>query len=125
MTLNKQLSVFVGLIITNYYPNDDHMKTFCSWVNRSVGIAILDGDRINGLGYMAFDTGNESVSFRKLLGSGTLLGFPAYSGRHYCETWLCEQRFDDPPSAMALVVIAVIIWVPPFSVTRNFRKINA
>ena len=81
--VNKQLSVFVGLIITN-----------------------LDGIG-NGLGYaiILIIVG----FFRELLGSGTLLGFQVIPQAFYDLGYVNNGLMILPP--MALIVIAVIIWV--------------
>jgi Na+-transporting NADH:ubiquinone oxidoreductase subunit D len=101
--VSKQLSVFVGLIITN-----------CILMGRLEAFALankpwesfLDGIG-NGFGYgiiliiVAF--------FRELLGSGTFLGF------HVIPNFLYENGYENnglmilPP--MALIVVACIIWV--------------
>ena len=101
--VNKQLSVFVGLIITN-----------CILMGRLEAFALGNGpwesflDGIgNGVGYalILIIVG----FFRELLGSGTLLGFQvipqALSDLGYANNGLMIL----PP--MALITIAVIIWV--------------
>ena len=101
--VNKQLSVFVGLIITN-----------CILMGRLEAFALVNGpwesflDGIgNGLGYglilviVGF--------FRELLGSGTLLGFQVIPQAFYDFGYVNNGLMILPP--MALIVIAVIIWV--------------
>lgn len=101
--VNKQLSVFVGLIITN-----------CILMGRLEAFALGNGpwesflDGIgNGLGYglilviVGF--------FRELLGSGTLLGFQVIPQAFYDFGYVNNGLMILPP--MALIVIAVIIWV--------------
>lgn len=101
--LNKQLSVFVGLIITN-----------CILMGRLEAFAMtnkpwpsfLDGIG-NGLGYglilviVGF--------FRELLGSGTLLGYQVIPQSFYDAGYVNNGLFILPP--MALILVAVIIWV--------------
>jgi len=104
--ISKQLSVFVGLIITN-----------CIIMGRIEAFALgnkpipsfIDG-LANGLGYgmilivIAF--------FRELLGSGTLLGIPVVP-----ESWYIVRGgfyennglFILPP--MALILAGIIIWI--------------
>lgn len=101
--LNKQLSVFVGLIITN-----------CILMGRLEAFAMtnkpwpsfLDGIG-NGLGYglilviVGF--------FRELFGSGTLLGYQVIPKSFYEAGYTNNGLFILPP--MALILVAVIIWV--------------
>ena len=105
--VSKQLSVFVGLIITN-----------CILMGRLEAFALGNGpwesflDGIgNGLGYGAVLV--AVGFFRELFGSGTLLGFQvipqsfyATDGIHgYVNTGLMIL----PP--MALISVAVLIWI--------------
>lgn len=101
--VNKQLSVFVGLIITN-----------CILMGRLEAFALGNGpwesflDGIgNGLGYglILIIVG----FFRELLGSGTLLGFQVIPQVVYDWGYVNNGLMILPP--MALIVIAVIIWV--------------
>ena len=101
--VNKQLSVFVGLIITN-----------CILMGRLEAFALGNGpwesflDGIgNGLGYaiILIIVG----FFRELLGSGTLLGFQVIPQAFYDLGYVNNGLMILPP--MALIVIAVIIWV--------------
>ena len=101
--VSKQLSVFIGLIITN-----------CILMGRLEAFAMhnrpwpsfLDGIG-NGLGYtivlliVAF--------FRELLGSGTLLGFPVIPQWCYDHGYMNNGLMILPP--MALITVACIIWV--------------
>ncbi|GHT44462.1 Na(+)-translocating NADH-quinone reductase subunit D [Bacteroidia bacterium] len=101
--VNKQLSVFVGLIITN-----------CILMGRLEAFALGNGpwdsflDGIgNGVGYgiilviIGF--------FRELLGSGTLLGHQVVPQVFYDWGYVNNGLMILPP--MALIVVAVIIWV--------------
>lgn len=101
--VNKQLSVFVGLIITN-----------CILMGRLEAFALGNGpwesflDGIgNGLGYglilviVGF--------FRELFGSGTLLGIQVIPQAAYDFGYVNNGLMILPP--MALIVVATIIWV--------------
>ena len=97
------ISVFVGLIITN-----------CILMGRLEAFALGNGpwesflDGIgNGLGYaiILIIVG----FFRELLGSGTLLGFQVIPQAFYDLGYVNNGLMILPP--MALIVIAVIIWV--------------
>ena len=101
--VSVQLSVYVGLIITN-----------CILMGRLEAFALGNGpwesflDGIgNGLGYaiILIIVG----FFRELLGSGTLLGFQVIPQAFYDLGYVNNGLMILPP--MALIVIAVIIWV--------------
>lgn len=101
--VSKQLSVFVGLIITN-----------CILMGRLEAFALGNGpwesflDGIgNGLGYGVILV--IVGFFRELLGSGTLLGFPVIPEACYNFGYVNNGLMILPP--MALIVVAVIIWV--------------
>jgi Na+-transporting NADH:ubiquinone oxidoreductase subunit D len=101
--VSKQLSVFIGLIITN-----------CILMGRLEAFALgnrpwasfLDGVG-NGMGYgiilviIAF--------FRELLGSGTLFGFQVIPQTAYDIGYVNNGLMIMPP--MALICCAVIIWI--------------
>lgn len=98
-----QLSVFIGLIITNCILMG-RLEAFA--MSNKPWPAFLDGIG-NGLGYAAI---LAIVGFvRELLGSGTLLGYKVIPA------WCYEHGYKDnglmilPP--MALIVVACIIWV--------------
>lgn len=101
--VSKQLSVFIGLIITN-----------CILMGRLEAFALGNGpwesflDGIgNGVGYgiilviVGF--------FRELFGSGTLLGMQVIPQFAYDFGYVNNGLMILPP--MALIVVAVIIWV--------------
>jgi Na+-transporting NADH:ubiquinone oxidoreductase subunit D len=101
--VNKQLSVFVGLIITN-----------CILMGRLEAFALANGpwesflDGLgNGLGYGVILV--IIGFFRELLGSGTLLGFQVIPEVFYQWGYVNNGLMILPP--MALIVVAVIIWV--------------
>ena len=101
--VSKQLSVYVGLIITN-----------CIIMGRLEAFALSHGpiesflDGLgNGLGYsliliiVAF--------FRELLGSGTLLGYQVIPQSFYEAGYQNNGLMILPP--MALIVVGIIIWI--------------
>lgn len=101
--VNKQLSVFVGLIVTN-----------CILMGRLEAFALANGpwesflDGIgNGLGYAVLLV--AVAFFRELLGSGTLLGMQVIPQALYEIGYVNNGLMILPP--MALIVVAVIIWV--------------
>ncbi len=102
--ISKELSVFVGLIITNciimgrleaFAMGNGIWKSFLDGIGNSIGYGII-------LIIVAF--------FRELLGSGTLLGYPVleYLG-------IYEFGYENngmmilPP--MALITVGIIIWI--------------
>ena len=101
--IDKQLSVYIGLIITN-----------CIVMGRIAAFALgnkplpslLDG-LANGVGYglilvvVAF--------FRELFGSGTLLGFRIIPESFYAAGYVNNGLVILPP--MALILIGCIIWI--------------
>lgn len=106
--LSKQLSVFIGLIITN-----------CIIMGRFEAFALankpwrsfLDGiGNAAGYGLILIIVG----FFRELLGSGTLLGFKVL-GDPIAKTGLYALGYENNGfmllSPMALIVIGIIIWV--------------
>ena len=101
--VNKQLSVFVGLIITN-----------CILMGRLEAFALGNGpwesflDGVgNGLGYAVILV--IVGFFRELFGSGTLFGVQVIPQVFYDWGYVNNGLMILPP--MALIVIAVIIWV--------------
>jgi len=105
--VSKQLSVFVGLIITN-----------CILMGRLEAFALGNGpwesflDGVgNGLGYGAVLV--AVGFFRELLGSGTLLGFQIIPQSFYATDgihgYVNNGLMILPP--MALISVAVLIWI--------------
>ncbi|NDW17908.1 NADH:ubiquinone reductase (Na(+)-transporting) subunit D [Dysgonomonas sp. 216] len=101
--LNKQLSVFISLILTN-----------CILMGRLEAFALGNGpwpsflDGIgNGLGYAIILA--IVGFFRELLGSGTLLGYQVLPDAFFELGYMNNGLMILPP--MALIVVAVIIWV--------------
>ena len=101
--VSKQLSVFIGLIITNCILMG-RLEAFA--LGNRPWPAFLDGVG-NGIGYgiiliiVAF--------FRELLGSGTLLGYQVVPQSFYDAGYVNNGLMILPP--MALIVVACIIWV--------------
>ena len=110
--VSKELSVYVGLIITN-----------CIVMGRVEAFALqnkpwdsfLDGIG-NGLGYASILV--IIAFFRELLGSGSLLGFQLFNNEYFN---LYEAGYANcglmlfPP--MALIIVGCIIWAH-----RSFKK---
>jgi len=101
--VSKQLSVYVGLIITNCIVMG-RLEAFAMG-NKPIP-SLLDGIG-NGAGYaiiliiVAF--------FRELLGSGTIYGFRVIPQSFYDAGYFNNGLFLTPP--MALIIIGVIIWI--------------
>ncbi|MDO4695703.1 NADH:ubiquinone reductase (Na(+)-transporting) subunit D [Porphyromonas sp.] len=101
--VSKELSVFIGLIITN-----------CILMGRLEAFALGNGpwpsflDGIgNGLGYGVILV--IVGFFRELLGSGTLLGYNVIPQSFYEMGYANNGLMILPP--MALIIVAIIIWV--------------
>lgn len=101
--VSKQLSVFIGLIITN-----------CILMGRLEAFAMANGpwpsflDGVgNGLGYTIILV--IVGFFRELLGSGTLLGYQVVPQCFYDAGYVNNGLMILPP--MALITVACIIWV--------------
>ena len=101
--VSKQLSVYVGLIITN-----------CIIMGRLEAFALSHGpvesfmDGLgNGLGYSLILV--IVAFFRELLGSGTLLGYQIIPQSVYDAGYQNNGLMILPP--MALIVVGVIIWI--------------
>lgn len=101
--VSLQLSVFIGLIITNcilmgrleaFAMGNKPWASFLDGIGNGVGYAIV-------LIIVAF--------FRELLGSGTLLGYQVIPQWCYDHGYMNNGLMILPP--MALIVVACIIWV--------------
>ena len=116
--LSKQLSVFIGLIITNCIIMG-RFEAFA--LGNGVFRSFLDGIG-NALGYgvILIIVG----FFRELLGSGTLLGIPVL-GDPIAKTGLYAIGYENNGfmllSPMALIVVGIIIWVQR---TRNPKLVE-
>lgn len=101
--VSKQLSVFVGLIITN-----------CILMGRLEAFAMankpwpsfLDGIG-NGIGYGMILV--ILALFRELFGSGTLFGYQIIPASFYEAGYANNGLFILPP--MALILLGIIIWI--------------
>ena len=107
--VSKQLSVFIGLIITNCILMG-RLEAF-EMANRPWP-SFLDGVG-NGIGYTIILV--IVGFFRELLGSGTLLGYQVVPDCFYEAGYVNNGLMILPP--MALVLVACIIWVH-----RSFNK---
>ncbi len=101
--VSVQLSVFIGLIITNCILMG-RLEAF-AMANRPWP-AFLDGVG-NGIGYALILM--TVAFFRDLLGSGTILGFQVVPQAFYDAGYVNNGMMILPP--MALIVVACVIWV--------------
>ena len=101
--VSKQLSVFIGLIVTNcilmgrleaFAMGNKPWPSFLDGIGNGVGYAII-------LIIVAF--------FRELLGSGTIWGFQVIPDSWYAHGYANNGLMILPP--MALIVVGCIIWV--------------
>ncbi len=101
--VSVQLSVYVGLIITNCILMG-RLEAFA--MSNKPWESFLDGIG-NGLGYAWI---LAAVAFvRELLGSGTLLGFRVIPQSFYDNGYVNNGMMMMPP--MALILVACIIWI--------------
>ncbi len=102
-SVSKQLSVFVGLIITNCIIMG-RLEAFALG-NKPIP-ALIDGiGNASGYGLILIIV----AFFRELLGSGTLWGFPVVPKAFYNFGYADNGLMILPP--MALITVGVIIWV--------------
>jgi Na+-transporting NADH:ubiquinone oxidoreductase subunit D len=101
--VSKQLSVFVGLIITNCIVMG-RLEAFA--MSHKPWESFLDGLG-NGLGYSLILV--IVAFFRELFGSGTLFGYQVVPQSFYEAGYQNNGLMILPP--MALVVVGVIIWI--------------
>ena len=106
--LSKQLSVFVGLIITNciimgrfeaFALGSGPWRSFLDGIGNSLGYGLI----LIAVGF-----------FRELLGSGTLLGFRVLGDpieKTGLYAWGYENNGFMLLSPMALIVVGLIIWI--------------
>ncbi len=101
--VSRQLSVFVGLIITNCIIMG-RLEAFA--LNNKVWPSFLDGvGNAAGYGWVLLTVG----FFRELLGSGTLMGYQVIPQFMYDLGYENNGFMILPP--MALITVGVIIWV--------------
>ncbi|MCK9162787.1 MAG: NADH:ubiquinone reductase (Na(+)-transporting) subunit D [Bacteroidales bacterium] len=101
--VSKQLSVFVGLIITNCIVMG-RLEAFA--MSNKPFDSVLDGIG-NGLGYSVILI---TVGFiRELFGSGTLWGYPIIPQSFYEMGYQNNSLMIMPP--MALIIVGIIIWI--------------
>ncbi len=101
--VSKQLSVFIGLIITN-----------CILMGRLEAFAMANRPWPSFLDGIGNGTGYAIILiivgfFRELLGSGTLMGYAVVPQAFYDAGYVNNGLMILPP--MALIVVACIIWV--------------
>ena len=101
--VSKQLSVFVGLIITNCIVMG-RLEAFA--MGNGPWESLLDGIG-NGLGYGAILV--IVAFFRELFGSGTLLGFQVIPEGLYNFGYMNNGLMILPP--MALIIVGIIMWL--------------
>ena len=101
--VSKQLSVFIGLIITNCILMG-RLEAFA--LGNKPWPAFLDGIG-NGIGYAIILV--IVGFFRELLGSGTVFGFQVIPQALYDLGYMNNGLMILPP--MALITVACIIWV--------------
>lgn len=107
-TLSKELSVFIGLIITNciimgrfeaFALGNGPWKSFLDGIGNAAGYGVL-------LIIVAF--------FRELLGSGTLFGVEVF-GNAIDKTGLYKYGYENNGfmvlAPMALITVGIIIWI--------------
>lgn len=99
----KQLSVFIGLIITNCILMG-RLEAFA--MANSPWPSFLDGVG-NGIGYTIILV--IVAFFRELLGSGTLLGMQVVPQSFYDAGYVNNGLMILPP--MALIIVGCIIWI--------------
>jgi Na+-transporting NADH:ubiquinone oxidoreductase subunit D len=112
--VSKQLSVFVGLIITNCIIMG-RLEAFA--MGNKPAPALLDGIG-NGVGYGLILVIVSAV--RELFGSGKLMGFQVVPDVFYKMGYFNNGLAILPP--MALIVVGIIIWIQR---SRNTKLIES
>ncbi|MGM0613367.1 MAG: NADH:ubiquinone reductase (Na(+)-transporting) subunit D [Bacteroidota bacterium] len=102
--VSKQLSVFVGLIITNCIIMG-RLEAFAS--NNKPWPSFLDGiGNAAGYGWILIIVG----FFRELFGSGEIFGYPVFEKIGLYETGYVDNGLMILPPA-ALFIVGIVIWV--------------
>jgi Na+-transporting NADH:ubiquinone oxidoreductase subunit D len=112
--VSKQLSVFVGLIITNCIVMG-RLEAFA--MANKPGPAFLDGIG-NGFGYAVILV--IVAFFRELFGSGKILGFQVIPQFAYDMGYANNGLMILPP--MALIIVGIIIWIQRSKNTKLIEK---
>ncbi len=108
--ISRQLSVFVGLIITNCIIMG-RLEAFA--LHNKPWPSFLDGiGNAAGYGWVLLAVG----FFRELFGSGTLMGYQAIPGFMYDIGYENNGFMILPP--MALITVGIIIWVQRYKDRR-------
>ena len=107
--VSKQLSVFVGLIITNCIVMG-RAEAFA--LQNNVKDSLIDGLG-NGLGYSIILVAVAAI--RELFGSGTLLGYTIFP-----ESYNGNLLMVLPPGAF--IVIALLIWAQRTFISKTLRE---
>ncbi|MBC8384974.1 MAG: NADH:ubiquinone reductase (Na(+)-transporting) subunit D [Candidatus Cloacimonetes bacterium] len=111
--VSKQLSVFVGLIITNCIVLG-RLEGF-ALINKPVS-SILDGFG-NGIGYSLILV--AVGAFREIFGSGTLLGFPVIPQSLYDAGYVNNGLLVLAPGAFFL--LGFIVWIQR-AITKQYEE---
>ena len=112
--VSKQLSVFVGLIITNCIVMG-RLEAFA--MGNKPWPSFIDGIG-NGLGYGLILVMVSAI--RELLGSGKLYGFRIIPASAYDHGYVNNGLIILPP--MALVIVGIIIWIQRSRNTKLIEK---
>lgn len=107
--VSKQLSVYVGLIITNCIIMG-RLEAFA--LGNEPGPSFVDGIG-NGIGYTMILV--IIATIRELLGAGTLLGYQVIPASFYEHGYVNNGMMLMPP--MALIIVGSIIWIQ-----RSWKK---
>jgi Na+-transporting NADH:ubiquinone oxidoreductase subunit D len=111
--VSKQLSVFVGLIITNCIVLG---RTEAYAMNNPPGRAFLDG-LANGIGYSTVLIG---VAFlRELFGSGRLFGYPVIPEAFYLAGYVNNGLLVLAPGAF--IMIGLFVWLEHSLLEKDYR----
>jgi Na+-transporting NADH:ubiquinone oxidoreductase subunit D len=113
--VSKQLSVFVGLIITNCIIMG-RLEAFA--LANKPWPAILDGFG-NGVGYGVILV--VVAVFRELFGSGKIYGYPLFENLGFYEAGYMNNNLMILPP-MALIIVGIYIWIQR---SRNTKLVES